>query len=183
MKGKNMGNGYKLYCGNCINSEDELEKYLNENNYINKFKNQPVFDVTTGVGWLFCSKEQLLSYNSVEKKITIYWLINDIAIEKIVSEKINDGYIISDNFQISTYYCKYCNSVESNFSFCLKKGKNIFVPKYRCVNCKKVLKKINIKWKIINNEIILFNKNEILKLKCPKCKNTYFRIGDLTKWD
>ena len=113
----------------------------------------------------------------------IYSLIDNEKLNEKTNEKINFGYEFSNNFGYKTYYCKNCCCIESHFSFSLKKKNEIFTPKYRCSYCNKIIKKIKIDWKIIDNEIILFEKDKKLKLICPKCYGNKFDVGDLVNWD
>jgi len=201
-----MGLGYTIGCIECVKEED-LDNIENENNNIKG----TFFNIHIGGVMLCFCKEQLEKIYGINKKYKrsyrllstgdppdeIYKRIGSATgnenIDKIIYEKISNGYEFTETLGDLPYYCETCKKLCTNFYFQMEKGKDIYTPNYICEKCNNILEvafpafaeecsedfeKINFKINIYeeNNLIKLISNGKEKILKCDCCGNEKFSI-------
>jgi len=201
-----MGLGYTIGCTECLKEED-LDNIWNENKTIKG----TFFDIHIGGVMLCFCKEQLEKIYGINKKYKrsyrllstgdppdeIYKRIGSATgnenIDKIIYEKINNGYEFTETLGDLPYYCETCKKLYTNFYFQMEKGKDIYTPNYICKKCNNILEiafpafaegckeefeKVNFKINIYeeNNLIKLISNDKEKILKCDYCGNEKFSI-------
>ena len=223
-----MGTGYILGCNKCATKEDIGNIYLNENEDDPTIKPN-IFEISLGGGMLCFCKEQLEKIYGIDKKYDrkyrllacgdppeeLYKLIGSMTedknIDKIIFQKITEGFEFTENLGHFPYYCENCKTLITHFYLELKKDNFIYTPEYKCKDCSNILspatwndtdetydedeedleddederEELNFKYNIyVENEIIKIKSNEgEKKLICKKCGNDQFSIKSTIFFD
>jgi hypothetical protein len=205
-----MGHGYLIGCIECV-KKDDLNNFFQGNTKING----TIFNIATGGGMLCFCKEQLEKRYGIYKKYNrkyrllaagdppeeIYETLgsptNDETIDKNVYDNLKNGFDFTEILGHLPYYCDTCKKMFNHFYFQMKRGKEIYVPNYKCVKCKNDLEPICPTWEKsdgmgwakdlskIKFKMNLYNENGLIQIKtkkdekrliCDYCKNDKFSI-------
>ena len=147
-----MGSGIVIRCSDCY-EDDRKGTY---------------FKLYLGGGMLCFCKEQFEKYYGVYKKYDrecrllaagdppdeLYSQLDspvqDKKINAEIYENIKKGYSFTENLGHKLYYCETCKKLLSLFYFQMELNGSLYIPKYRCYECKNELELLNIIWE--NNE-------------------------------
>jgi rubrerythrin len=201
-----MGSGYLIGCVECMKNED-------------KSKKGTVFSLCTGGVMLCFCKEQLEKIYGINKDYNREYRLlaggdppdevykrlgtatHDEKIDKIIYEKLNNGFEFTEILGSLPYYCETCKKLYTHFYFQMKKNKEIYIPNYSCKNCNNILEPVcptlgkvdsrdwlgQINWlSQIKFNISIYTENDLIKLKskdnekiliCDHCGNKNFSIS------
>jgi len=204
-----MGKGYIIGCNRCF-SKNNVPDIWKENDTKGTY-----FNISTGGGMLCFCKEQLekryginKNYNRKHRLLAmgdppeelykqLGSVTDDMTINNIIYENIKNDFEFTENLGNLPYYCEYCKNLTVKFYFQMIKNNNIYIPEYKCINCKNILQLTCPTWeknqwgswserlKQIKFKLNLFDENGIIKIKsknnkkemkldCKECNNNVF---------
>jgi hypothetical protein len=172
-----MGMGYIIGCNKCFTEVDLHNIWRDQAKIKGTF-----FNIRTG-GVMFCfCKEQLERIYGINKDYNrkyrllaagdppneIYKLIgsatSDKEIDKIIFDKIKNGFEFTEILGKFAYYCKTCKKLYTHFYFEMKKNDEIYIPEYFCKKCSDILGIANLSWDkyriVSEDDLAIYNELE-----------------------